>query len=128
CFIHRIPTSALALILLSRLLAPFSAHHRATPEFCTLSLHDALPISVFLIAKGPTLGDKGAGPLRAAAENLDTRQRELAAAVEARSEEHTSELQSLTNLVCRLLLEKKKNPTPDRHQPRGTRSTAPRTS
>src|SRR5438093_6291426 len=29
-------------------------------------------------------------------------------AVEARSEEHTSELQSLTNLVCRLLLEKKK--------------------
>src|SRR5258706_8938686 len=29
-----------------------------------------------------------------------------------RSEEHTSELQSLTNLVCRLLLEKKKNTTP----------------
>src|SRR5437016_7568452 len=29
----------------------------------------------------------------------------------ARSEEHTSELQSLTNLVCRLLLEKKKNVT-----------------
>src|SRR5262249_56261564 len=28
---------------------------------------------------------------------------------DARSEEHTSELQSLTNLVCRLLLEKKKN-------------------
>src|SRR5258705_6597145 len=28
--------------------------------------------------------------------------------VEVRSEEHTSELQSLTNLVCRLLLEKKK--------------------
>src|SRR5438093_5411099 len=34
----------------------------------------------------------------------------------ARSEEHTSELQSLTNLVCRLLLEKKKNNT--RHIPR----------
>src|SRR5258706_3143591 len=30
-----------------------------------------------------------------------------------RSEEHTSELQSLTNLVCRLLLEKKKNKLPD---------------
>src|SRR5258706_8676656 len=30
-----------------------------------------------------------------------------------RSEEHTSELQSLTNLVCRLLLEKKKNHTPE---------------
>src|SRR5262249_58907828 len=35
----------------------------------------------------------------------------------ARSEEHTSELQSLTNLVCRLLLEKKKN-TPSLHRPR----------
>src|SRR5262249_60106630 len=33
---------------------------------------------------------------------------------EARSEEHTSELQSLTNLVCRLLLEKKKKPAPTR--------------
>src|SRR5438093_10106952 len=31
--------------------------------------------------------------------------------VASRSEEHTSELQSLTNLVCRLLLEKKKKPT-----------------
>src|SRR2546426_4938809 len=35
--------------------------------------------------------------------------RPLAAAPEARSEEHTSELQSPCNLVCRLLLEKKKN-------------------
>src|SRR5437016_8890604 len=33
----------------------------------------------------------------------------------ARSEEHTSELQSLTNLVCRLLLEKKKNTTSTHH-------------
>src|SRR5258706_7136161 len=32
-----------------------------------------------------------------------------------RSEEHTSELQSLTNLVCRLLLEKKKTTTPTDH-------------
>src|SRR5258706_5467698 len=38
-----------------------------------------------------------------------------------RSEEHTSELQSLTNLVCRLLLEKKKNPPPsDRISARAT--------
>src|SRR5438093_7646260 len=35
-------------------------------------------------------------------------QRPLRAACDRRSEEHTSELQSLTNLVCRLLLEKKK--------------------
>src|SRR2546430_10934441 len=38
-----------------------------------------------------------------------------ASAVEARSEEHTSELQSQSNLVCRLLLEKKKRPHRDRH-------------
>ncbi len=44
-----------------------------------------LLIAVFLIVRGPTLGDKGAGPLRAAADNLDTKQRELAAAVEARA-------------------------------------------
>src|SRR5258706_8002790 len=39
------------------------------------------------------------------------RSRERATCVRRRSEEHTSELQSLTNLVCRLLLEKKKNNT-----------------
>src|SRR5438093_9059818 len=41
-----------------------------------------------------------------------------------RSEEHTSELQSLTNLVCRLLLEKKN--TPPHHPPQKQPSTAPR--
>src|SRR5262249_57827966 len=41
---------------------------------------------------------------------------------DARSEEHTSELQSLTNLVCRLLLEKKK-PHPRTHSPT-TRATS----
>src|SRR2546430_5698626 len=42
----------------------------------------------------------------------------LAAAMMLRSEEHTSELQSQSNLVCRLLLEKKKKraPRPDRRQ------------
>jgi hypothetical protein len=44
-----------------------------------------LLISVFLIAKGPKLGDKGAAPLRAIAGDLDSKQRELAAAVEARA-------------------------------------------
>src|SRR5437016_6358305 len=50
--------------------------------------------------------------------------------VSSRSEEHTSELQSLTNLVCRLLLEKKKAPTPEASQeskmgdPSGTMSTS----
>src|SRR5438093_7369649 len=47
----------------------------------------------------------------------------------SRSEEHTSELQSLTNLVCRLLLEKKKNnrkqPDDRRHGARHTRGPRP---
>src|SRR5258706_1655284 len=49
------------------------------------------------------------------------RARSSAAVKMMRSEEHTSELQSLTNLVCRLLLEKKKNEAgqvePGHHQP-----------
>src|SRR5438046_3409754 len=67
----------------------------------TLSLHDALPISY---------GHGGAGVPR-----VEQRERVHTEALrkrgqerEDRSEEHTSELQSLTNLVCRLLLEKKK--------------------
>src|SRR5947208_16345161 len=66
----------------------------ATPEIYTLSLHDALPIS---------LHDPGAvDPGRQGATRLaGDRGR-------ARSEEHTSELQSPDHLVCRLLLEKKK--------------------
>src|SRR5438046_4822244 len=47
----------------------------------------------------------GPAPVRAYIEEL------LPDVLEGRSEEHTSELQSLTNLVCRLLLEKKKNTT-----------------
>src|SRR5438477_6466810 len=65
----------------------------ATTEIYTLSLHDALPIS------DPTLFQ---APYRAGI-RLDAYQLEP-----LRSEEHTSELQSHVNLVCRLLLEKKK--------------------
>src|SRR5436853_3013388 len=71
----------------------FFFNDTATTEIYTLSLHDALPISV-------------GGLLAAYADGLDT-----AAALKkvcgVRSEEHTSELQSLRQLVCRLLLEKK---------------------
>src|SRR5258706_11168784 len=52
---------------------------------------------------------------------LEHRLRRLPAAHLVRSEEHTSELQSLTNLVCRLLLEKKKeqkNDSGDEQRPR----------
>src|SRR5262249_56737818 len=78
-----------------------------TTEIYTLSLHDALPILFegreFFGAEAPslTMGLVGLGHVG----------REVArrARAHGRSEEHTSELQSLTNLVCRLLLEKKKN-------------------
>src|SRR5436309_9852684 len=64
----------------------------ATTEIYTLSLHDALPI----YAGAP------AGVLDDALPGLQP-----PVALGARSEEHTSELQSRENLVCRLLLEKK---------------------
>src|SRR5438874_5362836 len=68
----------------------------ATTEIYTLSLHDALPISSILC-------------MRSAARfpNSMTSEIELPY-FRSRSEEHTSELQSRRDLVCRLLLEKKK--------------------
>src|SRR6266850_7428592 len=68
----------------------FFFNDTATTEIYTLSLHDALPISIH-----PTHEPCKCAP--------DSR-----ACDELRSEEHTSELQSPCNLVCRLLLEKKK--------------------
>src|SRR2546425_10355746 len=77
----------------------FFFNDTATTEIYTLSLHDALPIS-----RLDTLGHEVVHRrLRAP---LAERQVVLVGA--PRSEEHTSELQSLAYLVCRLLLEKKK--------------------
>src|SRR2546430_13200210 len=74
----------------------FFFNDTATTEIYTLSLHDALPISKYL-----HLGD-----------TLQVQIIPFLASVFSifllRSEEHTSELQSQSNLVCRLLLEKKK--------------------
>src|SRR6266568_9073700 len=76
----------------------FFFNDTATTEIYTLSLHDALPISRSPMDRpraGPKTSFPGcpsSGPPGA-----------------ARSEEHTSELQSQFHLVCRLLLEKKKN-------------------
>src|SRR5438105_7205200 len=73
----------------------FFFHDTATTEIYTLSLHDALPICC------------GRGrPGRSSAVASD-RRRQIAGRC-VRSEEHTSELQSRVDLVCRLLLEKKK--------------------
>src|SRR5204862_7877756 len=92
----------------SRSFSSFFFNHSAPPELYTLSLHDALPISPGAArragrrrrARGRSHGHRespsgrssGSGPRGAA----------------RRSEEHTSELQSRRDLVCRLLLEKKK--------------------
>src|SRR5205085_9839415 len=93
-------------------------------KISTLSLHDALPIYEGHAAA--PLDDAGrdprslcvarrivpaAIPYRAEGQPLADRDRAAAlpACARSRSEEHTSELQSQSNLVCRLLLEKKKN-------------------
>src|SRR5712664_1209144 len=71
----------------------FFFNDTATTEIYTLSLHDALPINAWAFSSGtpcdqsPTVSRSG----------------------QRRSEEHTSELQSRSELVCRLLLEKNKN-------------------
>src|SRR5699024_12796555 len=94
----------LCLLFLSSLFSPAPA----TTVLYTLSLHDALPISRFsrrgahrrrpARRRGPALNPGGSHQFVAA----------RASQCNARSEEHTSELQSRFDLVCRLLLEKKK--------------------
>src|SRR5256886_8236461 len=72
----------------------FFFNDTATTEIYTLSLHDALPIS--------------AGSTPPPSPRTPWRHSPRASRRGRRSEEHTSELQSQSNLVCRLLLEKKK--------------------
>src|SRR5256885_6479581 len=94
CGIRFGPTHTTVLSIL------FFFNDTATTEIYTLSLHDALPISVIIVIGDNHLGGlklaKPGGP--GASHRFDLH----------RSEEHTSELQSPCNLVCRLLLEKKK--------------------
>src|SRR2546425_11553397 len=91
-----------ALVWPSLFLLFFFFNDTATTEIYTLSLHDALPIS----------GDRCRAWRRAGGSLLipagEGHPRWLAHREKVRSEEHTSELQSLAYLVCRLLLEKKK--------------------
>src|SRR2546427_9657575 len=72
----------------------FFFNDTATTEIYTLSLHDALPIFAVVQALEQTFEPRD---VEGIVETLPKR-----------SEEHTSELQSQSNLVCRLLLEKKK--------------------
>src|SRR5688500_20340830 len=83
---------------------PFFMYGPATTETYTLSLHDALPISAEH-DRAP-VGERSVGTRRAPGAHAAGTP--ALAGLPARSEEHTSELQSPCNLVCRLLLEKKK--------------------
>src|SRR2546427_9903068 len=77
----------------------FFFNDTATTEIYTLSLHDALPISEGPIERERRRSTRVRLRCRVSMESGN------------RSEEHTSELQSQSNLVCRLLLEKKKKMT-----------------
>src|SRR5260370_14229713 len=82
----------------------FFFNDTATTEIYTLSLHDALPIS---ISSSTSCWRRTMRIARSSSPSVSAR---------ARSEEHTSELQSHLNLVCRLLLEKKKSSPHTRRQ------------
>src|SRR2546423_15003087 len=87
----------------------FFFNDTATTEIYTLSLHDALPISHAWEIPRAERSEPRCPPRRASRAPSPRRaQRRRQAKAPARSEEHTSELQSLAYLVCRLLLEKKK--------------------
>src|SRR5580698_8509788 len=92
-----------ALLLGPRLAARsgsfFFFNATATTEIYTLSLHDALPICSGM---NSITSEPGGSAARGSLRKLAPRDHP------ERSEEHTSELQSHVNLVCRLLLEKKK--------------------
>src|SRR5258705_5797887 len=82
----------------------FFFNDTATTEIYTLSLHDALPIyHRFCWRSRICAGQTAVRPLVRYSSWIRVGRRWV-----VRSEEHTSELQSLRHLVCRLLLEKKK--------------------
>src|SRR5688572_31319392 len=87
----------------------------ATPEIYTLSLHDALPICPFAGSRTGLEEDQAAARYRAFGfrqlrhvNGVDLAKRRESG-VGPQIGKHTSELQSQSNLVCRLLLEKKKS-------------------
>src|SRR5262245_62898956 len=88
----------------------------ATTEIYTLSLHDALPISM-RPANQPATSTASRPPRQYPTAPIAPGPRwSRYAPTSLRSEEHTSELQSLRHLVCRLLLEKKKKRKNNKHK------------
>src|SRR3712207_9269585 len=90
----------------------FFFNDTATPEIYTLSLHDALPSSSTIESSTPASSSAAPGSATntgSPGQRSGSRHsRHSPVSTSARSEEHTSELQSRQYLVCRLLLEKKK--------------------
>src|SRR5438477_8791640 len=95
----------------------FFFNDTATTEIYTLSLHDALPIWPRVCFRRPGMPISRSAPSAAPSRS--------ASAGCCRSEEHTSELQSHVNLVCRLLLEKKKKKNTKRNQDKKTNKCEP---
>src|SRR5205085_11737110 len=102
----------------------FFLHNPSPTDIYTLSLHDALPICKMSITSDIIVGFPGetAADFRETVRLVEHvgydslyifkySERRRTPAAKLRSEEHTSELQSQSNLVCRLLLEKKKTKT-----------------
>src|SRR3712207_8286068 len=96
----------------------------ATTEIYTLSLHDALPISI-VGSHSRARGQFRRGCLACRPSRGFHRRSARALGKQARSEEHTSELQSRQYLVCRLLLEKKTNPALALTHPTARKCTRP---
>src|SRR5205085_10501822 len=100
------------------ILHHFFSNDPPPTDLSTLSLHDALPISTDATPWLPPLygtcstlkpaADANAAPARWLTEPMPAEAMRKSPFFKVRSEEHTSELQSQSNLVCRLLLEKKK--------------------
>src|SRR5260370_18317194 len=86
-----------------RVFSIFFFNDTATTEIYTLSLHDALPISLPRAARR-----KRRNIINVCGKRMSSSACAKGTFAFHRSEEHTSELQSHLNLVCRLLLEKKK--------------------
>src|SRR5205823_13631630 len=107
-----VPSLSLLFLVLSHLLCSFFSfffHHTPTTELYTLSLHDALPIYLgCVVLESRRRQVRGAAARVGRQDPAPGHDPAPAGDQLQRSEEHTSELQSLAYLVCRLLLEKKK--------------------
>src|SRR5206468_11733101 len=96
-----------------RTLSVFLFNATATTDIYSLSLHDALPICHRLFRRNPpsttTVSNSAlSSPVQRGLLMTAKWSRSRSSCRPDRSEEHTSELQSRSDLVCRLLLEKKK--------------------